>query len=100
MRITIPKKKEMTGTGLILPLLRRLLGIRQLPVPPVVAMLLDQPASLCQSIAVAEETGAIELNVGLEQRHRAPLGDLPRFFDVRLATRFVARKTSQPGAGQ
>jgi hypothetical protein len=76
------------------------LGIRQLPIPPVVAMLLNQPASLRQRPVVAKEARAGELNVRLKQRHRSPLGDLPRFVQVRPGTGSVTGKATLPGTGQ
>ena len=53
-----------------------------------------------QRCTVAKEAGAGEQNVRLMQRHRPPLGDLPRFVQVCLGTRFVTRKATLPGSGQ
>src|SRR6185436_15594516 len=77
--------------GLRVPLFRLRFGISKLSIPPMVAVFLDQPARFGQRNTVAEEAGAGKLNVGLEQRHRSPLGDLPCLVQVRPATRLVTR---------
>src|SRR6185369_199340 len=59
------------------PSLRGSFGVGQLFVSPVVAVFLDQASRFGQRSTVAEEAGAIEQDIGLEQRHRAPLGYLP-----------------------
>ena len=52
-------------------------------------MLLDQAAGLGQGGAVAEEAGTVEKDVGLEQGHRASLGDFPGFVEVFAAALLV-----------
>ena len=54
------------------------LGVGELVASAAVAVALDEGAGLGQRGTVAEEAGAVQVDVGQVQRHRAPLGDLLR----------------------
>src|ERR1700709_1268579 len=76
--------EDLVGHGrfLIIPMFGRGFSVSQLLVAAVVAMFLDQPPGLGQGGAVSEEAGTVEVDVGLEEWHRATFGDLPGFVQI------------------
>ena len=60
------------------------LGVVQLAEAAVVAELSDERGRLGEGVAVVEEAGAVQLDVGLMQRHRAADGERPGRVEVAL----------------
>ena len=78
----------------------RRLGVFQFFLPPPVAALLDEIADLFQFLLVAEQAGAVQVDVGHEQAHVAARGDLPGFVQVVAGGSGVVGDGVEPDAGE
>src|SRR5437016_4886188 len=72
------------------------LGVGEFFLAASVATLFDERAGLSESVAIAEEAGAREQNVGHVETHRPRFRDFPGFVQVRSASRLVALQPPHP----
>lgn len=53
-------------------------------------MLVHQPPRLSERVAIVEEAGTVEVDIGKEKRHGSTLGDLLRLVEVGTGALCVA----------
>lgn len=76
---TCAAKQEEEVTGSVAPLVCSCLSIGEFFVTPAIAEVANQFRRFGEFAAVAEHAGAVKVDVGEEERHRAALGDLLGF---------------------